>query len=150
MAQTTGALSGVAGKLEVSTDGTTWTDISGSTNTVKAGSQPRDTGETYTFQSDTGIVTGGKRKPIELDVKIVYTRITGEAFEVMRTIHETAGGYAYLRYSIGGGASGDFLFTSAKGVVSSFDYPDSATDDAKPVMAGFKFKTPSLTKSVLP
>lgn len=148
MAQTTSALAMTDGTIEVSTNGSSWTDISGSGSTVEPGDQTRQSGEVYTVSGDTAIITGGKREPLELEIKIVYTETAGEAFEVLRAIHEAAPGTIYVRYGRGG--SGSFLFTSAKGVLTSFVYPPLMSDDAKPKLLGIKCKVPSVTKSVVP
>lgn len=147
MAQTTSALAMVDGTIEVSTNGSVWTDISGSSSTVEPGDQTRQSGEAYTVQGDTAIITGGKREPIELEIKIVYTETSGEAFETLRVIHETPGGAIYVRYTRGG--TGAFMYTSDKGVLTSFVYPPIVADDAKPKLLGIKVKAPKITKSVV-
>lgn len=136
-------------KIEISANGSTWTDISGETNTVDPGDQSRTNGEMYTVAGDTAVVTAGKREPLEITVKVIYTEATGEAFEVVRAIHETAGGVCYLRYAPKGGATGDAQYTSAKGVLIALTYPSTDAGDGKPVMAGFKVKTPSLTRALI-
>jgi len=69
MAQTTDYLSGVATKVEISTDGgSAWSDISGSSNVVTPSPQSRMSGEAYTFDGDTALVGFGKREPMDVEV----------------------------------------------------------------------------------
>lgn len=149
MAQSTGGTAGVNAKVEFSVNGSSWTDISGSSSSVDPGEQPGMSGEAYTFSGDNAVVTAGKNEPIEIDVKILYTETAGEAFEVVRAQFQTTGRAAYLRWSPKGGTTGQFLFTSAAGVLTGISWPPSDAGDGKPIMAGFKIKVPSITKSVL-
>jgi hypothetical protein len=148
MTQTVDALSGTNLLIEVSADNTTWTDISGASNSIEPGDQTRQTGVVFTFSGDTAIITSGKREPMDITVKAVYTETTGEAFEVVRAIHEGTG-EIYIRWAPRGGTTGDAQYTSAKGVLSAFTYPGSAADDAKPIMAGFKVKVPKVTRALI-
>ena len=75
MPQTTGGLSAVNAQVEVSTNGSAWTDISGSSNKVEPSGGERQSGEAYTHDGDVAIITGGKREPIELTLSFVYTEM---------------------------------------------------------------------------
>ena len=149
MAQTTGAVAGVGAKVEFSVNGSSWTDISGSANAVDPGDQSGMSGETYTFTGNDAIITAGKNEPIEIDVKIVYTETAGEAFEIVRAQWQTTGRAGYLRWSPRGGSTGQALYTSGAGVLTSFKWPPSDAEDGKPIMAGFKLKVSTITKSTL-
>lgn len=148
MAQTTGALSCVNGKIEFSTNGSSWTDISGFANSLEPSGGNRQTGEMYTLSGDTAVITSGKREPIELEVKILYTEGGSDAFEVVRAAYE-AGTRGYLRWSPDTGAAGDFLFTSDSGPISEFAYPPAMAEEAGPVAISFKLRVPKVTKSVI-
>ena len=134
-------------KIELSANGTAWTDISGETNTVEPGEQTRQTGVMYTLAGDTAIITAGKREPLEISVKTIYTEVNTEANEVARAIHE-AGGVCHLRYSPRGGNTGDAQYT-CQGVMSGFTYPSADSGDAKPMMGGFKITTSQLTRAII-
>lgn len=148
MAQTADALSARNAQIEVSADNVTWVDISGSASAVTPSDQTRQSGVAYTFDGDTGILTGGKREPLEIQVRIVYTGTASEAFATVRAIHEDDG-EIYLRWSPQGGAPGDKLYTTAKGVLTAFIYPPVDTEEAGPIMAGFTVTTPSVTESTI-
>ncbi len=149
MAQTTDPVSAVNAKVEFSTNGSTWTDISGSTNAIEPGEQTRQSGFVMTHSGDTALIAGGKREPLELNVNIVYTETAGESFELARAAFEAVGGAAYVRYSPKGGSSGNFMFTSDAGVLTKLAYPPTNAEDAKPKVVSFSLLTPKLTKSAV-
>lgn len=149
MAQTTTSVSNRTYVVEVSTDGSTWSDISGSTSTVEDMEQERESGEGYTADGDTAIIQTGKRKPIEPKVKLVYTPTTGEGFELVRAAFE-AGTALYLRVAPNGSGTGKYRFTSASGWVTKLTYPPFDAEDGKPIMVGFTMKVPAVTRAVIP
>ena len=136
MAQTTGAMSALDAKIEFSTDGLAWTDISGSSNKVTPSAQTRTTGTTTTFDGDKQIVTVGNKELMEIEVQAVYTEVVGEAYELARAAFETAAS-AYLRWSPAGGVVGDKQWTTEKGIITSFTYPPSDATSADPILASF-------------
>ena len=105
MAQTTTAVSQACGQVEIGTDGSTWTDISGVTQSFTPGEQTSMSGEAYTLDGDTPIVRGGKREPMESVFVIVYTETDAEGYEQARAIFESSdcGNTIYVRYSPRGG-----------------------------------------------
>lgn len=150
MAQTTAEMSGVNAQIEVSSDGAAWTDVSGSANKVDPGDQSRMTAEDYTFDGDQALITRGKLEPMEISVQAIYTETAGEAFEFLRALHETTGGSdCYVRWSPGGGNSGDYLFTSLKGQLATFQYPAAEAGEAAPILVEFTVIVPSVTQSAI-
>lgn len=154
MAQTTGAISSVDAEIEVSSDGTVWVDISGSANAVEVPEQPRMTGTAYTFTGDVGIVTAGKREPVEVTVTALYTEGAGETFETVRPLF-AAGTRVYFRYSPKGiGATGRAVYTASNDgstagavVVSAFKLPDLDAESADPVTTMFKLMVPAFVRT---
>lgn len=148
MAQTTGAISFKANKVEISTNGTVWTDISGFANAVSVDGGERATEENPTFDGDTPILTAGKRGMLEVKVKIVYTEGVSDPQEVVRAAYEAASAL-YVRWSPKGGASGNFMYTSDSGIVTSHPYPGGEAGDAAAVATEFTLATPKVTKSAV-
>lgn len=148
MTQTTDAMSGLDCPIEVSTDNSTWTNISGSSSSIEPSAQTRQTGVKYTLDGDYPIITTGKRQPMEIEVKIIYTQTAGEAFEIVRAAFE-AGTPLYVRWSPGGGAVGDQRFTSSKGVVTEFLYPGASGEDPGPLAGSFKLQVPRVIPSII-
>jgi len=146
--QTTGGFSFKEVEVGISTNGSSWTDISGFAAGVSAGGGDRQTGEVYTFDGDTAIITSGKREPLEVTVKAVYTEGGSDPFEVIRAAYE-AGSSLYVRWSPKGGDASEFMFTSAVGVVTNAPYPVGESGSGDPTMFEFTVKVASITKSVI-
>ena len=151
MTQTQNQIWGGCNKLEISDDCLAFTDVSGHSNQVNPGDATRQSGETYTFDGDTAIITGGKREPIEIEVRAVYTEELLDAWYVVKELFETAcaEGKICVRWSPAGGAGGDFQYTTPLSVITSFQYPTAQADDANPILFSFKIKTPYITQSAV-
>ena len=150
MAQTTAAESARNAVIEISSDGSSWTNISGVANTCSPGDGSRMTGEANTFDGDGTIVVAGKLEAQESTLKIIYTE-DGTGYEVLRGYFNSANSTLYLRVSPRGSTSGYYRHTSAKGVITAF--PQFADLDASSgdVMAiEMTVKHPGWTKAVIP
>ena len=150
MAQTTNSIWGGAAKVEFSSDGSAWTDISGHANNVDAPSIERRQGEGWTFDGEYPIVKVGKRQSIRIPVRIIYTEQAADASDLARTQFELAGGgTAYLRWSPGGGDGGDYQYTTDAGFVQAYTYPPVNAEEDGPLMTGFTVQCAQITKSVV-
>lgn len=154
MAQSTGAFGANDFDVEISTNGTVWTNISGSSTKVSGLEQERMTGEAYTADGDVAVITSGKRQPIEPTVDTLYTETSGEAFETIRPLYE-AGTKVYVRISPKGiGTAGAFVYTTgnASGAaapvpITKFQYFEADAGTGDPAMGSFSFKAPCLLKT---
>lgn len=150
MAQTTDQLSFVDAEIEYSENGSSWTDISGFANELAVDGGDRMSGEVYTAEGDTPLIAPGKRQPLEITVTVTYTEGTGDPFEDAREAYETdGGGDAYIRWSPKGGDSTEFQFTSAKGIITAFGYPQGPVEPGDPLTVQFTVKVPSISKAVV-
>lgn len=147
MAQTTGAMSFRNAKIEISTNGTTWTDISGFANEISLSGGDRQLGEAFTFDGDTPIIVVGKRSTLDVTVKALYTEGSNDPFEIVRAAYE-GGTNLYVRWSPKGGSTGAFIYTSDAGYVQNAPYPVGSASSADAVLLEFTVKTPRITKSV--
>ena len=144
MAQTTSAISFKDCAVALSTNGSTWTNVtSGHTVDIAVSGGARATGEAFTFDGDTPIVTAGKRAALDVTVKYIYTEGAGETQEVVRAAYE-AGSVLYVRWTP---KSGGFVYTTAAGYVTTQPYPSGSADKAEAATYTFTLKTPSVTKS---
>lgn len=141
MAQITGFFSAKDARIEVSTDGTTWTDISGAANSVTPSGGGRMTGETYTFDGDNPIVTVGKSQPWDLTITAVYTEGATDVFMLLLPIWES-GGDVWVRYAPKGGQTGEKMLTAGPGKLTAFNYPTISAQEGTPVMTGFTYHGP--------
>jgi hypothetical protein len=150
MTQTTNSIWGGAAKVEISVNGTAWTDISGHGIKVSPSGGDRQTGQAYTFDGERPIVKVGKMNTRETRVDIVYTEETADAYEVARAQFEAAGGgVMYARWSPAGGSVGDFRFTTDAGFVKDFWYPEVDSEATGPMRAFFVIQHATITKSVV-
>jgi hypothetical protein len=147
MSQTTGAISSKDYKIETSTNGSSWEDQSGIAMKLEPSGGERATGEGFTFDGDTPIITGGKRAGVTVNVEYVYTEGASDFFEDVRTAYE-AGSAFYIRWSPKGGQTGEFVFTTDAGIVKSLKYPAGDAASGDPVISSFDLHTPKITKSV--
>ena len=119
MAQTTAATSARNAVVEISSDGSTWTNISGVAQTVSPGDGSRMTGTAHTFDGDGPIIVAGKLETQESNLRIVYTE-DGVGYNVLLGYFNAAESTAYLRVAPRGTTTGYYRHTSGKGVITSF------------------------------
>lgn len=148
MAQTTDQNTFVDAHIEFSDDGSAWDDISGFSSEIALSGGDRNSGEVYTAEGDTPIIGAGKRTPIDVEVTVVYTEGTADPFETVRALYETdGGGDAYLQWVPRGDTVGNFMFTTGKGIITSFMYPNGPVEPGDPQTVKFTLKVPAIAKS---
>jgi hypothetical protein len=146
--QTTGSMSGFDMLLEYSTTGTSWVDCSGNTNSVKVDGGARQTGAVHTFLGDTPLIKGGKRDPITVTFRAVYSEKATELYTIAKTAYE-AGSALYLRWSPGGGDAGDLGYTTGSGIVKNAPYPGGEAAGGDPLMVEVVLECASITQSTI-
>lgn len=157
MAQTTSGISQAGYKVEVSTDGASWTDVSGAAATVGLDGGDIKVGSQHTAEgSQAVVVTTNKAEPITVTIKALYTETVGEAWKVVKAAYDAASKVIYLRYSPAGGNPGDTRFAAAVGGVAaavplvSCLPPDVDAGGEDPAMFEFSVMTPGLLEEVVP
>lgn len=151
MAQTSTAFSARNAVVYISTDGSSWTNISGSSQSVTAGDGTRLTGTAHTFDGDGPIIAAGKLDAQESTIAILYTETSGEAYETARAAFVAASSTLYVRVDPLGATTGNFRHTTGKGVITAF--PQFAEIDASsgdPMMIEFTVQHGGWTKSAVP
>ena len=152
MAQMTGGLAAVGGKLEISTNNSDWTDISGWAAGISFSGYDRQSGEAFTFDGDTAVVKFGKLNPTECEVKLLYTEETTGGWKLVWGQHITAGGgMLMVRWSPKGGDTTDeYRFTSGSDAKATVILPpDGEAGPGDPVMAAFSVKSAAFTQSAV-
>jgi len=149
MAQTTSGISFVDAKVEYSTDGVAFADISGFANTVEVSGGERASGEIYTVDGDTGIVTFGKMAPVDIAYNSVFTEGATDPFERFRGYHQTAdGSQVVFRFSPAGGTgTGNIVFTGT-GKITEAPWLGGDASSADPLMFSTTVRTASILKGV--
>ncbi len=145
MAQTTGAMSGAAATISYQSGGTgTYTDISGSSQSVDVVTLTKMTGEAYTFDGSYAVLTVGKNEPLEVVVNVLYTDTTTEAYQTMLTAFEQST-LISLKWVPNGATSGADTYTTSAGQITAIDLPAIDASSAGPIMASFTLRCASIT-----
>lgn len=148
-AQTTGAMSAYDLYVGVSAAGSTFTNVSGSTVSVEVSGGERATGSTPTFYSDTPILTAGKRGPLTVTIRGVYSADADELYALAKTQYETAGGTFYVRWSPMGGDAGDIGYTTSKGIIKNPPYAGGDAASGDPILVEVQVECASVTASTI-
>jgi hypothetical protein len=133
-----------------SANGSAWTNVSGSSGGVVVEGGEVQIGEAYTADGNYPLTKVGKMANVSLRIRIVYSEVTGEAYAMAKTAYEglpTAN--LYVRWSPGGGGSGDFGYTSAAGYVTLPPYPGGNADDPNPIVVEVNVATSTITQSTI-
>jgi hypothetical protein len=145
MAQTTTALSGAAGTLSVRINNTgTFTDISGSSQSVDTVTMTRITGEAYTLEGTYALLTFGKIEPSEVKVNIIYTDTPAEGYQTLLTAWEQDH-LVEVKWIPGGAVAGSDTYTTSAGKITAADLPALDASSAGPIMCSFTVRVASIT-----
>lgn len=157
MAQVTGAQARSNFKVEVSLNGTAWTDISGAAATVTPSGGEQHIGEQNTADGSAPVVTGSNKVASRtLEVSCLYTEQASEAWKIVVSRYNGTDKTIYLRYSPMGGNTGDQRFVCARDDDSAIAAPivnclppegDASTGD--PLMFTFSVQTPKLKEETI-
>lgn len=134
-------------KVELSADGTTWTDVSIDANMVSVDGFDLESEGTPVFGQAKKLQTIGGFDLGTIKVRALYAESTNSAWGLANTAFEgrTA---IYVRFSPKGGSTGQYRFTSDPGYVKAPVWSGGETD-AKPIMPEITIETPWLTRSTI-
>lgn len=152
MAQTTGAMARSGFKVEVSVNGTDWTDISGAATNVTNEGGENLVGDQMTATGGYAIVTAGdKTEPRNFTVSCVYTETAGEPWKIVIARHEGTDKTIAVRWSPAGGATGTQRFgtsVDAAGAdlvpIVSCTHPEMDASSGDPALFEFTVRTPAI------
>lgn len=152
MPQTLTAMNTVDAVVELSTDGTTWTNVSGSSNKVEVSPQTADSGMAATLEGQYKIVRAGKYNPVDITFTGLYTETTSEFYAVVHGQKNVPGRPLYFRYTPGG-YNGDHRFytadsngNKAAARITEFPYPSVDAGDAAPQLVVLKLQATQLAR----
>lgn len=148
MTQITDPISSVAAYVAYSTNGSSWTDISGVASKVEPEESTRKSSSKFTFDGDIGLVTFGKREPFKIKISLVYSEANA-ALDALADLHETDGGGAiYIRWIPAGDTAGKIMYATPATKISAWNYPSIDAESGDPLMFEFTVgPVPSLTRS---
>jgi hypothetical protein len=142
MTQTTGATTFRNVKVEFSSDGSTWIDISGSTSAVGVNGGERPVVEFKPLFSDTKKAMVGARERLTITVKSVYSENPTEAFALMDAAYR-AKSQVYLRWSPRN-VAGAKRFNAVNAYIKKPSYPGGEVSEPKPLAVEYEFTAESL------
>lgn len=126
------------GRVRISGDCSTWTDVSGSVNMVTVGEAARAAGVVWKFIDPEPVVVVGQMAGVPVTVRCVYTEASSEVYEIAQAIFEGVGCGAVMcvEWTPGGGNVGDVAY-QVQGVIKSWQYPAIDASQAGPILAEF-------------
>jgi hypothetical protein len=151
MAQTTLSTSARNARVAIGTDGSTWTDISGSAQQCSPGDGKRLMGSAWTFDGDGAIIVAGKLDVQESKVKVIYTESALEGYAIAWAAFTAANSTLYARVDPLGSTTGNYRFTSNRGVITAmpaFGDMDASSGDVQTIE--FSFSHGGWTKALVP
>lgn len=148
MAQTTGGVSFRNATVEISTDNSVWSDISGVASKVTPGGGTRKKGSTYTASGDKPIVTVGKLEEFEVEIDIVYSEVTTEGYTVLEGYYKNQT-QCYMRWTVKGTATGNYRYTTDVGYILDPPLPGGDVAEGDPVMVSVKHTSGGYTKAAI-
>lgn len=146
MPQSTTAINTVEAVVEVSVNGTAWTNISGSTNKVEVEPQVVDSGMAATLEGQFKIVRSGKKNPVEATITILYTETTGEGMAIVQGQRNVPGNPLWFRYTPGGYngetryKAADSNGNTAPARIIEYPIPSADAESAGPTLVTFKIQ----------
>lgn len=156
MAQVTGSIAQSIYKLEVSTNGTSWTDISGSSTALTNSGGDVLVGEQHTADGEEAIVvTSNKMAPRDLTFSIVYTEGASDGWKTLWDLYQGTSKKVYARWSpTGGAATTKRYVTSVAGVaapavITGCKMPDHDAGSGDVALAEFTIKTAGILEETI-
>lgn len=152
MAQVTGQTTGASFYAAVSTDGSSYTDVSGAATLVQPKAVTRKHGEEYTGGSeDYPAKAYGKLEAQEWELTVIYTKTSNEPYDLL---HDAiaANSRLNLRYCPEGNTTGNERFTlsGAFARVVALDFPTAKGSEENPVVCKATFAGPTYTRDTVP
>ncbi len=133
--------------IEISANGATWTSLTDSgTVEIVTGTGKRRTTDLHPYGYDVAIIVPGRREPLQLI--ITYDCQDAARDNTIRQAYEAHSAF-YVRYAPRGNATGNFLYTSDPGLVTSPPYPEGQRHSGTIVLNRFTFTAAQFTKSVI-
>ena len=162
MAQSTGAIPQNKFMVQLSTNGTTWADKSGSNVDIKHTGQEQMSGAQNTADGLAPVVTaGGKHSAATITARGLYTKISGEFWDFIKDQQEVAGNsgkVVYIRWAPEGGIGtvvGNEQFTATDDagsafpcVIKSCNVPDLDSGSGAPALVTAVLEAPKVLRAL--
>ena len=141
--------------VELSTNGTSWTDFSDYLTVVEGPEMTRMSGEAYVFGEDIAVMTGGKREPVEVQLRGVYvesTATTNPFSFVWAEFTADCGYTVHVRWSPAGCTTAHQVFSTATATtdvaeMTSLTLPGGSADDGSPILWAAVIRAPTIYRA---
>lgn len=134
-------------KVEFSTNGSTWTDVSTDANSVTMSGFDLETEAVGVFGDTKKQQTVGGYAIGTITIRAMYAETTSSAWGLAHTAYTGRSGL-YVRWSPRGGTTGQYKFTSDLGYVKSPVWP-TGEDGAAALMPEVVLETPFVTQGTV-
>ena len=162
MAQTVAKIPMNIFQIQLSTDGSSWADKSGSAVDIKITGSEQLSGAQNTADGDAPVVTGGgKHGPVTLTCRGLYSKVSGEFFDFIRDQWEltsSARKKVYIRWAPEGGIGtvvGNEQFTATDDagnafacIIKSINSPDLDAGNGAPALVTAVLECPKITRAL--
>lgn len=132
-------------EVEFSTNGTTWTAVNAEATAVEVGDASRMTSDVYAFDADTALVLSGKREPVDVTLRLLYT--DADPFDTLLSEFVNAN-TLYIRWSPNGDNSGNKQYT-ASGPITTITFPQGEASSADPVAVSVTIRAAEITQTTV-
>lgn len=149
MAQTTASISFANAIVYMSTDGASWTDISGYVQMVTVSGFPRQIGEFYTFTGSGPIIQASKQGSGTVTLDFAYTEEAGGPYKVSLTAYNNNTPF-YVRWLPKGTTTGNYRFTSSAGIVPNQPLPQGDASKGDIAKVSLPVRIGSITQDTAP
>ena len=142
---TTNAITFKNCRVEYSTNGTVYTLVNAEGTAVEVGDASRVTSDVYAFDSDTALVLAGKREPVDVTVRLLYT--DADPFDTLLSEFVNAN-TLYIRWSPKGGTSGTKQYT-ASGPITTITFPQGEASSPDPVAVSVTIRAAEIAQTTV-
>lgn len=136
----------------VSINGAAFVDICGEASSIAVTGGDRDTSEFFTACGDTPVVLVGKRKKIQVALKVAYTEGNADTYAIVKQAYENKKMIFQLRWIPRGNATGNLRYTTdpVYSFVSSQPYPSGEVASAAATEFTVNVETSAITQDAVP
>lgn len=124
-------------------------DASGFMTSVDFSGYEVQTGEAYTGNGQTAILTAGKTSPAEITVNSIYTEKADDPTDKLWAAKEAKKRVRFLWYPKGN-AQGNWEWASEYGYLTSVTPPKGEASSADPILTTFVLKSAKITHNPVP
>lgn len=138
--------------ISVSINGAAFVDICGEASSIAVSGGDRDVAEFFTACGDTPVLLVGKRKKLQVALKVAYTEGNADTYAIVKQAYENKKMIFQLRWIPRGNASGNLRYTTdgTYSFVSSNPYPGGDVAAAAPTEFTVNVQTSSILQDAVP